>query len=63
MHVSFWRILASSVAVPVPLHMFRVWRGTGTATLEAKILQEITCMWKEVLYEIFIYIHTANDAL
>ena len=43
--------------------MFRVWRGTGTATLEAKILQEITDMWKEVLYEIFVDLNKANDAL
>ena len=43
--------------------MFRVWIGTGTATLEAKILQEDTGMRKEVLYEIFIGIYNANDAL
>ena len=43
--------------------MFRVWRGTGTATLEAKILQEDTGMGKEVLYEIFVDINKANDVL
>ena len=43
--------------------MFIVWRGTGTATLEAKILQEIIGMQKEVLYDIFIYIYKSNDAL
>ena len=45
------------------LHMFIVWKETRTATLEAKIFQEITGMRKEVLYEIFVYIYKANDAL
>ena len=40
--------------------MFRVWRGTGTATLGAKILQEDTGMWKEVLYEIFVDLNQAD---
>ena len=44
------------------VQMFRLWRGTGTATLEAKILKEITGMRKEVLCEIFIYIHMSNDS-
>ena len=43
--------------------MFRVWRGTGTATLEAKILQEYISMRKEVLYDIFIGLNKANDDL
>ena len=43
--------------------MFRVWIGTGTATLEAKILQEDTGMRKEVLYEIFVDLNKDNDAL
>ena len=43
--------------------MFRVWIGTGTATLEAKILQEIMGIRKEVLYEIFVDIHKDNDSL
>ena len=41
--------------------MFRVWRGTGTATLEAKILLDITGMLMEVLYEIFVDLNKAND--
>ena len=45
------------------LHMFRVLRGTGTATLESKTFQEIIGMQKEVLYDIFIYIYKSNDAL
>ena len=40
-----------------------MWRGTGTAKLEAKILQEDTGMGKKVLYEIFVDINKANDVL
>ena len=43
--------------------MFRVLIGTGTATLEAKILQEIMGIRKEVLYEIFVGLLKDNDAL
>ena len=57
------RCLEESIELHDVVQMFRVWRGTGTATLEAKILQEITGMQKEVLYEIFISIHKANDSL
>ena len=57
------RRLAESIELYDVLHMFRVWRGTFTATLEAKILQEIMGMRKEVLYEIFIGLHKANDSL
>ena len=31
--------------------------------LEAKILQHITGMQQKVLYEIFVYLHTAYDPL
>ena len=57
------RRLAESIELYDFLHMFRVWRGTFTATLEAKILQEIMGMRKEVLYEIFIVLHKANDSI
>ena len=61
--IIFDRCLEESIELHDVVQMFRVWRGTGTATLEAKILQEDTCMWKEVLYDIFIGLHKANDAL
>ena len=57
------RRLEESIELHGVLHTFRVWRGTGTATLEAKILQEDTGMRKEVLYEIFVDINKANDVL
>ena len=34
------------------LHGFREGRGTGTATLEAKLLQQLAAMREEVLYVI-----------
>ena len=39
------------------IHSFRANRGTGTASLEAKILQHLTSMREEVLYNIFLYLH------
>ena len=45
------------------LHGFRAGRGTGTATLEAKLLQKIAAMRGEVLYVIFLDLTKAYDAL
>ena len=36
------------------LHGFWEGRGTGTATLEAKLLQQLAAMREEVLYVIFL---------
>ena len=45
------------------LHGFRAGRGTGTATLEAKLLQQLAALREEVLYMIFLDMHKAYDAL
>ena len=45
------------------LHGFREGCGTGTATLEAKLLQQLADMRKEVLYVIFLDLNKAYDAL
>ena len=45
------------------LHGFRAGRGTGTATLEAKLLQQLAALREEVLYMIFLDLHKAYDAL
>ena len=45
------------------LHGFRAGCGTGTATLEAKLLQKLAAMREEVLYVIFLDLHKAYDAL
>ena len=38
-------------------------QGTGTASLEAKLLQQITAVREEVLYEVFLDLSKAYDAL
>ena len=45
------------------LHKFRIGRGTGTASLKVKMLQQLMEMREEVLYEIFLDLHKAYDAL
>ena len=42
---------------------FRAGCGTGTATLEAKLLQQLAAMREEVLYVIFLDLTKAYDAL
>ena len=45
------------------LHGFRAGRGTGTATLKAKLLQQLAAMREEVLYVIFLDLTKVYDAL
>ena len=45
------------------LHGFRAGRGTGTAILEIKMLQEVTAMREAVLHGIFLDLHNAYYAL
>ena len=45
------------------LHGFRAGCGTGTATLEAKLLQQLAALRGEVIYMIFLDLHKAYDAL
>ena len=39
-------------------HGFQAGRGTGMASLEAKLIQQLAAMVEEVLYVIFLYLHT-----
>ena len=55
--------LTSSITFHDVLHGFRAGRGTGTATLEAKLLQQLAAMREEVLYMIFLDLTKAYDAL
>ena len=57
------RRLTSSITFHDVLHGFRAGRGTGTATLEAKLLQQRAAMREEVLYVIFLDLTKAYDAL
>ena len=53
----------SSITFHDVLHGFRSGRGTGTATLEAKLVQQLAAMREEVLYVIFLDLTKAYDAL
>ena len=45
------------------LHGFWEGQGTGTASLEAKLLQQLPSMRESVLFEVFLYLWKAYDAL
>ena len=45
------------------LHGFQTVRGTGTATLKAKLIQQLAALREEVLYVIFLDLHKAYGAL
>ena len=57
------RRLTASITFHDFLHGFRAGRGTGTATLEAKLLQYLAAVREEVLYVILLDLHKAYDAL
>ena len=57
------RRLTTGIKLHDVLHGFREGRGTGTATLEAKLLQQLAAMREEVLYVIFLDMTKAYDAL
>ena len=54
---------ACIITITIELHGFREGRGNGTATLEAKLLQQLAAMREEVLYVIFLDLTKENDAL
>ena len=61
--IIIYRCLVEYIELYDVLHMFRVWRGTRTATLDVRIFQGITGMRKEVMYDIFVDIYKYNDSL
>ena len=63
MAVILHRRLTTGITFHDALHGFREGRGTGTATLEAKLLQQLAAMREEVLYVIFLDLTKAYDAL
>ena len=66
-----WKVLAAilncrltaSITFHKFLHGVQAGSGTGTATLEAKLLQQLAALRKEVLYVIFLDVHKAYDTL
>ena len=63
MTVILHRRLTTGLQLHDVLHGFREGCGTGTATLEAKLLQQLADMREEVLYVIFLDLTKAYDAL
>ena len=55
--------LTDSITYHDFLHRFQAGRGTGTATLEVKLIQQLAAMREEVLYVIFLDLHKEYDAL
>ena len=66
-----WKVVAailnrrftSSITYHNALHRFRSGCGTGTATLEVKLLQQLAAMREEVIYVIFLDLTKVYDAL
>ena len=66
-----WKVVAESLNCRLTasitfhdfLHGFWEGHGTGTSTLEAKLLQNLAALREEVLYVIFLDLHKAYDAL
>ena len=56
-------MLSSSIIFHDFLHGFWVGRGTGTATLKAKMLQKLESLREEVLYVIFLDLYKMYYAL
>ena len=55
--------LTASITFHEFLHGFRAGHGTGTVTLEAKLLQQLAALREDFLYVIFLDLHKAYDAL
>ena len=53
----------ASITYHDPLHGFRAGCGTGTATLEVKLLQKVTAIREAVLHAIFLDLNKSYDAL
>ena len=57
------RRLTASITFHKLLHGFLAGRGTGTATLEAKLLQQLAALGEEFLCVKFLELHKVYDAL
>ena len=69
--VEVWKVLTVIINIRLTtsinfhnvIHDLQAGCGTGTASLKAKILQQLTEMREEVLYTIFIYLNKVYVAL
>ena len=60
---SFNHRLTASITYHDFLCGLRSGYGTGTATLKAKLLHQLSAMREDILYVIFLDLHKAYDAL
>ena len=57
------RGITASITFHIFIHGFWAGRGTGTANLEAKLLQQIATLREEVIYVSILDLHKAYDTL
>ena len=57
------RIFTAEITFHDVLHGFRLGRGTGTSALEDKRLQQLMAMREAVIYEVFLDLQKAYNAL
>ena len=55
--------LAVAIQIHDALHRFRTGRGTSTTSLEANMIQNLTEIREELIYDIFLDIHKAYCAV
>ena len=55
--------LAATIQIKYTLHGFCMGTCIGTASLKAKLLQQLMALIKKVMYEIFLDTHKAYEAL
>ena len=66
-----WKVVASIINLRLTasivyhnfIHILRSGRGTGTATLKDKLIQQLVSMREDLLYVIFLDLHKSYDAL
>ena len=55
--------IGAAIVIHNTLHRFLVGSGMGTASLKAKLIQHMTSIREEVLYQIFLELYKAYDDL
>ena len=56
-------LINSAIAYHDVLHIFRVGRVTGTSSFESNLLQQMTEMREEVIYEVFLDLRKVYNSL
>ena len=56
-------LIDQSVTLHDALHGFRMGRGTGTATLEAKLAHQLARIIQELLFQVFLYVRKVCNSM